>query len=390
MSLGIAFGLSALFLLLPDAYILFGVLGNAAWWVKLLFLLPTLVYFFVVARTFLSGTTTPFQMNLILWLTLCVVFPTLLFTAVSLLGRLAGLFGSPLPAVFDRIALGLSLMWLCGAVYGIAAGWKRVTVEEKTLPFARLPEAFDGYKIVQLSDFHIGTYATSPETVRRIVDCVLAQHPDLIVFTGDLVNASSDEIVPFLVELSRLNAPDGVLSVLGNHDYCQYRTYVFPDTPEQETEKVVALEKRAGWTVLRNGAVQISRGSARIAVAGVENGGSRGFPDKSDLSLALQGLPDDTFTVLLSHDPSHWRRKVLPDTDIALTLSGHTHAMQFRIAGFSPSQWIYPEWGGIYREGDRALLVSTGTGSNVPFRFGVYPQILSITLKSICTTKNLL
>lgn len=382
MHLGLAFGSMALLLLLPDAYIFFGPLRYAKLWVRLLFLLPTLIYMLTLAGIFLSGTLTQTTINWVFWLTLCIFFPIMIYALVSLAGKCLLLFWSGAPHFFDRVALAASLLWLCGALYGIAVGWKKVTVERETLTFSTLPEAFDGYRIVHLSDLHIGTYAASPRTVQRIVDEVNALEPDLIVFTGDMVNNHPEEIHLFAGELARLQATDGVLAVLGNHDYCLYRTYVFPETPDQEAARVVAAEEAVGWHVLRNESVKITRGGAQIAVLGVENAGSKSFPDHSDLRRAMTGVPDGVFSVLLSHDPSHWRREVLPKTGIPLMLAGHTHAMQFRLGDFSPAQWNYTEWGGVYREGGQTLVVNTGTGGNVAFRFGAYPQILLLTLRA--------
>ena len=202
----------------------------------------------------------------------------------------------------------------------------------------------------------------------------------LIVFTGDMVNSSSEELIPFIKELERLKAIDGKVSVLGNHDYCLYKSYTPPDSPQKETEKVIQLEQSIGWKVLLNEFIQIEREGEKIAIIGVENAGGKSFTDKADLQAAVRGLPKDEFKILLSHDPSHWRREILKSTNIDLTLSGHTHAMQFKIGKFSPAKWAYKEWGGIYSEGDRYLVVNTGTGGNVAFRLGVYPQIIEITL----------
>lgn len=369
-------------LLLPDVYILFCIINKAAWWTKILFLLPTLAYFFVMIRMFVFGDMRQNMLNLLFWLTLCVVFPTVIFAVVSLVGKGVGLFWHQGSMVFNWLASALSVAWLTIAIYGIAIGWKKVTVEEVTVSSSKIPAAFDGYRIVQLSDFHIGTYFASPETVERIVSEINSLRPDLIVFTGDLVNSSSEEIAPFLSVLSQLKARDGVYSVLGNHDYCLYRDYKAPDSPDKELAKVIGLEQRIGWKLLRNESVQLTAPGSNdsIALIGVDNAGSRMFPDKSDLPKAVRNLPASEFKILLSHDPSHWRREVLPTTDIDLTLSGHTHAMQFKLGNWSPSKWTYPEWGGLYGEGSQQLYVSTGIGENIAFRFGAYPQIVLLTL----------
>lgn len=369
-----------LVLLLCDSYIVFGVLGSNSLWIKSLLLVPSIAYVAVIVLTLLTKDTKQGMLNLLFWLTLCVVIPTLLFTLLSLMGKGVGLAFPSVVRIVDFFALSLSVVWIGISLYGILFGWKKISVERVEVSSCRIPESFNGYRIVQLSDFHIGTYASAPGCVDRIVDRVNSLKPDLIVFTGDLVNTSSSEIEGFTEVLSRLRAKDGVYAVLGNHDYCLYRHYSGDDTPAKQLAKVVGMEKEIGWTLLRNESVQIVCGKDSIALVGVDNAGNRGFIDRSDLKKSTQGLPADEFKILLSHDPSHWRREVLPESDIDLMLAGHTHAMQFKLFGWSPSAWTYPEWGGLYTEGPRNLYVSTGIGENIAFRFGAWPQIVMITL----------
>lgn len=380
--MAVIFIILGILLLLSDTYIVFGVMGNMSWWWRGLLILPTLVYFAVILKIFISGDWRQTMLNLLFWLTLCVVLPSIIFAVVSLLGKGISMLWHPGGMIFNIIALVVTISWLSIALYGIFVGWKKVTVEDVAVSSPKIPKTFDGYKIVQLSDFHIGTYLESPTTVSRIVDEVNSLNPDLIVFTGDLVNSSSDEIQPFISELGRLKAKDGILSVLGNHDYCLYREYTAPDSPAKELAKVISTEEKIGWKLLRNEHIQLTKGNDSIAIAGVDNAGSRMFPDKSDLPKAVGGLKTEEFKILLSHDPSHWRREVLPKSDIDLMLAGHTHAMQFKIGNWSPSKYTYHEWGGMYSDGKRQLYVSTGIGENIAFRFGAYPQIVLITLKA--------
>lgn len=218
--------------------------------------------------------------------------------------------------------------------------------------------------------------------VAEIVDKVNAFHPDAIFFTGDLVNSSPKEVSMFIPILAGMKAKDGVFSILGNHDYCEYRSYTAPDSPERNLAELIRTECSMGWTVLLNEHHLLHRDNDSIALIGVENDGEPPFPSRADLRKATRGLDGNIYKILLSHDPSHWRRAVLPDTDIHLTLSGHTHALQLKIGGFSPALWKYPEWGGLYREGARLLHVSTGVGSNVAFRLGAWPEINVIRLHS--------
>ncbi|MCH5236030.1 MAG: metallophosphoesterase, partial [Muribaculaceae bacterium] len=328
-----------LLLLLPDAYIIFGVLGNASWWWKVLFFLPTLALYFVIIKIFVLGDMRQGTMNWLFWLSLLVFLPVFIFAIISLIGKGVGLFWSQGSMVFNWIALGITCLWLVVAIYGSVIGWKKVTVEKVTIASSKIPESFNGYKIVQLSDFHIGTYGSSPKTVEKIIRKVNSLNPDLIVFTGDLVNTSSSEINQFEDVLTQLKAKDGVLSVLGNHDYCLYKRYVAPDSPDKELSKMVTTENKIGWKLLRNDNLQIKRGNDSIAIIGVENAGGQSFTDRADLKQALYGIPENEFKILLSHDPSHWRREVVPKSNIDLMLAGHTHAMQFKIGNWSPSKY---------------------------------------------------
>ena len=266
--------------------------------------------------------------------------------------------------------------------YGCFFGWRHIVVRSAKCVSPLLPRSFDGYRVVQLSDIHIGTFLRNRAFIDKMVRTVNALHPDVIVFTGDLVNVSADEVIPFQHALGQLHAPDGVYSIMGNHDYCEYGADRSDHNIARNQHVLRYLEEKIGWRLLMNEHVTIARGDgAEIAVIGVENISRPPFPDYGDLRKAMQGLPVGMFKILLSHDPSHWRRGVLHQTDIALTLSGHTHAGQIRIGRFSPARWAYNEWGGKYEEGGSMLYVSLGIGGTVPFRFGAWPEVNVITLR---------
>ena len=373
--------LAVILLLLPDVYIwaVFVRGGNVAW--SVLYWLPQTATFAIL----IVGMTGHYQewlMKLFFILLLCVAAPKLLFAVLSLAGRGIGLFVPHAATVGNAAGAIVALTAFGMAVYGFTAGWKRLTVRERTVASSAIPAAFDGYRIVHLSDLHVGTYAPTPETVERMVRMVNDLRPDAIFFTGDLVNSDPEELDPFMETLSHLKAPDGVFSVLGNHDYCTYRSYDTPGGAARSLEEMKRRERQMGWQLLLNEHRIVRRGADSVAVVGVENDGTPPFPSLGDLPKATAGLPAGIYKILLSHDPTHWRRAVLPSTDIQLTLSGHTHAAQMRIGRFSPSAWLYREWEGMYAEGDRQLHVSAGTGGIMPFRFGAWPEIDLITLAS--------
>ncbi len=308
------------------------------------------------------------------WVFSLVILYLLLVCIPRCIHALLALIRLPRAGGIARIAL--ILVFLCGTLFG----WRHLVVRPISVAFTNLPASFHGYRIELLSAHQHGTSNIAPQLLDRIVAEVNAQHPDLIVFTGDLVNLSADELPRFLPTLSRLRATDGIVSILGNHDYCTYGARNATRPADVQTRELIEMQRQMGWHLLQNEHLTLHRQGDSIAVAGIENGGRPPFPQRADLAGALEGLHPGTFTILLSHDPSFWRQSVTEQTNIPLTLSGHTHAMQMRIGNFSPSSFLYPEWGGLYTHNDQHLYVSTGTGSNIPFRLGAWPEIDVVTL----------
>lgn len=304
-----------------------------------------------------------------------------LVSSALLLGVPGLLFLLFWPLVGARWALLPALAWELVMAYGFFFGWRHIVVRDAVCASPLLPPSFDGYRVLQLSDIHIGTFLANPSFVTKMVNMVNRLRPDLIVFTGDMVNVSATEVKPFMTTLDKMHARDGILSVMGNHDYCEYGEDKSKENIGRNQNVLRYLEGKIGWRLLMNEHVLISRGQDSIAVIGVENISRPPFPDYGDLKKAIGDLPPGMFKILLSHDPSHWRRGVLHQTDIALTLSGHTHAGQMRIGKFSPVKWAYNEWGGKYVEDGSMLYVSLGLGGTVPFRLGAWPEINVIQLR---------
>lgn len=279
------------------------------------------------------------------------------------------------------IGLGIALLTMAYLIFGATEGKRYFQVKETTIESKDVPQAFDGYRIVQLSDMHVGSWNGDTQAMEKAVSMINDLHPDLIVFTGDLVNNLASELDNFIPVFSKLKAQDGVYSVLGNHDYS---TYVHWENPEDQKEELVRLKQKQaemGWTMLNNRHVKLYHQNDSIALIGVENSGRPPFPDYAKLSEAMQGT-EGMFQILLSHDPTHWRREVLPQTDIQLMLAGHTHAMQTKIFGFTPAQFIYEENDGLYQEGEQMLYVNIGLGHLLyPMRLGAWPEITLLTLK---------
>ncbi len=256
-----------------------------------------------------------------------------------------------------------------------------------TLKFPNLPDSFAGFRFIQLSDIHTGSFLKRDE-LGEAVRLTLLENPDAIFFTGDIVNNKTEEAEPFKDILSKLHAPYGVYSTLGNHDYGDYTRW--PSKAEQiaNMDAMYQLHKDMGWKLLNNEHTLLEKNGEKIAVVGVENwGASFRFPKKGDITKAKKGTEDVPFKILLSHDPSHWNAQVTKDhADVDLMLAGHTHGFQFgiEIPGFkwSPSKWLYKQWAGLYQEGEQYLYVNRGLGClGYSGRVGIRPEITVIELQ---------
>lgn len=270
--------------------------------------------------------------------------------------------------------------------YGAWIGRERPQLKEVELRLENLPESFDGYRLVQISDIHARSYANRQKSLQRIVGIINNQNPDLIAFTGDIITLDASELESIKEILKELKAKDGIVAVVGNHDYGIYSDPAHKRPSGEILSDVIKEEKTMGWNVLMDENMKISRNQDSIAVVGVQNTSpSRHFPSKGKLNKASEGT-EGMFRILLTHDPMHWEAEIL-GKDYPLTLSGHTHAMQFSLLGWCPSRYIFKQYRGLYSEGQQHLYVNIGLGETIlPFRIGTPPEITLITLR--CRSAN--
>lgn len=315
------------------------------------------------------------QMGFFHKLSVRVLFTTILFSAFPKVVFI--LFDAFLPWFFALIpALGV-MGWFA---FGFIEGWKRLELKHITFTSPDLPPYFDGYRLVQITDFHLGSFPPGNDFVQKVVDATNNEEPDMILFTGDLVNNQASEVEPCLDTLGQLHASDGIYSIWGNHDYCEYGNNHSIGALKRNRRMLYGYQESLGWHQLMNEHHVVSHGMASIAVIGVENPGQPPFTNRSNLKKAMKGLNPDMFKILLSHDPHHWRREVV-GKKIQLTLAGHTHAGQLKIGKWTPARMAFKEWGGAYRIGEQMLYVSSGIGGSFPFRLGAWPELTVITLK---------
>tara|TARA_X000001036_G_scaffold100778_1_gene94055 strand:- start:1097 stop:2326 length:1230 start_codon:yes stop_codon:yes gene_type:complete len=294
--------------------------------------------------------------------------------------------------LISQIAIGLAAIPFASLLYGMFRGKYNFKVLSYKLEYDDLPEAFEGFKIAQISDIHSGSF-DNPKKVQYGVDLVNAQDADVVFFTGDLVNNRAEEILPWIQTFKKINAKHGVYSILGNHDYGDYSPWESPEAKKKNMEDLKKAQKKMGWDLLLNESRFIEKQGQRIAILGVENWGSGGFKKAGDLNKALSNVAAEDFKILMSHDPSHWEAEVIPHPfNIHLTLSGHTHGMQFGIEipgwiKWSPIKWRYKQWAGIYEKLNQRLNVNRGFGYLAyPGRVGIWPEVTVITLKRAKTS----
>ena len=330
----------------------------------------------------------------ILFVAIALVFVSVIILLILLLvAGISSAFGAGFQTVFVN---GLWVLLLPPVIVlaGYLFGRNSLAVNHIEVGSESVPPAFDGYRIVQISDMHLRSFRDRPEVLLKIIGRINAENPDLIVFSGDLVTTHPDEILPFMDMLGQLEAEDGVVSVMGNHDYCPYNKW------ESDTERMAAIdtvrcrERRLGWNLLDNAHIDLVRtdlsGRSRdtISVIGVENiSAMKQFETHGDLGKAAEGA-GGSFKILVSHDPTHWRAEVLGKTDIGLTLSGHTHNAQLRLLGLEPSRLVFKENSGLYTEetafGRQMLYVNDGLGTTLfPARIGVKAEITVFVLRHI-------
>jgi predicted MPP superfamily phosphohydrolase len=370
--------------LLPDLYITRSYLHSRL--VRRLFWVPSILLWLgliVLLTTHDFGDAAMARMSLYVLALVCIAVPKVLFMLVSGGLRLGRRFTDRSRCIEAAGGTLVAVAAFGYLVYCAVEGVEHYTVRQVTIASPRVPQGFDGYRIAQFSDFHAGSWSKDGRAVQRGVDSLLAQRADVILFTGDLVNNLASEVDAFMPILSKLQAPDGVYSVLGNHDYSLYIPWTNEADRLANLQSLKDKEAAMGWKMLNNAHVMLRHGGDSIVLAGVENSGNPPFPDEGDLPKALEGV-ESQFTVLMSHDPTHWRREVLPESQVDLMLAGHTHDMQIRLFGFSPSKFVYPEHDGLYTEGLQHLFVNIGLGHLLfPMRIGAWPEITVITLKRI-------
>ncbi|MDR6239333.1 metallophosphoesterase [Aureibacter tunicatorum] len=381
----------------------FGLFNNVSYSAEIYFVLVALALGGLLHFIFMDPfkrSNPSLTTNIIGGFTFAFIISAIFSAALGLASSLVlGVFGglSDLAGAFDLgwnhllyygalVSFWFGVAIFLGMLYGVFWGRYKFGVTQIELFFDNLPQEFDGYRIAHISDMHLGTF----DSIRRVgkgIDKLQAEKPDLILFTGDMVNNIAEEAEPFIDMMKSLKAPDGKYSVLGNHDYASYVPWKDELSKQANLEKLMNIESQMGFKLMMNENIAISKGDSSIKLLGVENWGEPPFPQNGDLNAALSGVDPSDFKILMSHDPTHWSHEVLKHSNrIDLTLAGHTHGMQFGIElgkfRWSPVQYRYEMWGGLYQQMNEYLYVNRGFGHHgFPGRLGIWPEITIITLR---------
>lgn len=349
-----------------------------------------LILFLVVVVCLPRRSGSDDSLSAVMWLLfgyLSVYLPKVLFMLVDAVACIPMLWKGKRIRILTMAGALLSVV-LCGSMWwGALVNRFVLDVEEVELVVPGWPEKYDNYKIVQFSDLHLGTYHGDTTFIAEMVEVINSRHPDAIMFTGDIVNRRAEELEPFVNTLSGLIAHDGVYSILGNHDYGDYVKWESDSLKKENLEKMVKLQSDMGWRLLRNEHSWLYQGwTDSLLIVGVENWGDAPFPKYGSLEKAYPTMGDEVNKILLTHNPAHWEKEVMnrDSVNVALTLSGHTHAMQISALGFSPASWRYDKWGGLYSDelGRQKLYVNIGIGTvGIPMRLGATPEITVITIR---------
>lgn len=312
--------------------------------------------------------------------------PKYVFVIIDLIANIPRLFHGRRCRPVSWLAYGVSAGLFATLWWGAFGCRNMIETTSVELPIENLPESFDGMTVAQISDLHVGTFGSDTSFLSRLVDKINGLSPDVIVFTGDLVNSKSSELVPHISTLSRLQAPGGVYSILGNHDYGDYSEWPSRRAKEVNLDALKDMQRNMGWDLLLNRTAYLVRGHDSVALIGVENIGDPPFHSYGSLAAAYPTTGDSLPKILLTHNPAHWVDSIRDDSSmkIDLTLAGHTHAMQMRAFGWSPAKYRYRTWGGMYQSPDslRPLYVNIGAGTvGFPARVGATPEITLITLR---------
>lgn len=382
-----------IFNLIADTYLYFRIrksLGKLSAYIHigLAFVLYAIIIWFTLVSSVRESSDKGLRETMwVIFTWISIYLPKYIYIIFDLIGRIPKLWDKPSWRIVSWIGSALAIVVFLSMWWGALINRFRIHVNEITIEIAGLPESFDGYRIVQFSDLHTGTYGSDTTFVAKLVDRINSIDADAVMFTGDIVNRHTSEVAPFIKILGNIQATDGVYSILGNHDYGDYRDWDTPNAKIADRQAMVKAHRDMTWILLRDSTAYLHRQGDSIAVIGVENIGDHPFPVYGSLTRAYPDVSDSTAKILLSHNPAHWVDSIQnhDNINIGLTLSGHTHAMQIEIDGHSPASLEYETWGGKYTDSkDHTLYVNIGSGTvALPMRLGATPELTVITLKSI-------